>query len=535
MHPLAFVGIVVIAIVVAGACRRFDKAAPLPLVAAGLALGIPAASGSLALNPEVVLGVALPPLLFAQALNTSYVGIRKNRRPVLLLSVGLVIFTAATVAVTVQATVSGVSLAVALTLGAVLGPTDAVAASAIGSRLGLPRRPLTILEGESLVNDGTALTIFRVALSAAVATSVTWEHSLGVLGIAVSGGIVLGLAGGYALRVLLRRLNDPLLENAIILLAPFALYFGTERLHSSGFLAVVVAGLMLSHSQSAELNYATRLQATAVWDVVTYVLESVAFVVIGFELPELWRALDSQQDKAGVPDQSSVLIAATAVFVTILVSRFIWVFPGTYLPRVLVRKIRETEPRPSWRSVVIVGWAGIRGPVSLLAALGIPTKVESGAPFPQRDVLLLITGLVVVATLTIQGLTLAPLVRWIRPAEGTRNEDQQDKLAEAEAQHHAAQAALARLDEELEVGPAVDEEVVRRLRDYAEHRANSAWESLGGPAERPAQAYRRLRLSMLEAEREVFLNYRDRGRLPDEVLRRVFHELDLEQANLEQG
>jgi CPA1 family monovalent cation:H+ antiporter len=182
---------------------------------------------------------------------------------------------------------------------------------------------------------------------------------------------------------------------------------------------------------------------------------------------------------------------------------------------------------------VVVGWAGIRGPVSLLAALGIPTKVDGGAPFPQRDVLLLITGLVVVATLTIQGLTLAPLVRWIRPAEGTRNEDQQDKLLEAEAQHHAAQAALVRLDEELEVGPPVDEDVVRRLRDYAEHRANSAWESLGGGEERPAQAYRRLRLSMLEAEREVFLNYRDRGRLPDEVLRRVFRELDLEQANLE--
>jgi CPA1 family monovalent cation:H+ antiporter len=201
----------------------------------------------------------------------------------------------------------------------------------------------------------------------------------------------------------------------------------------------------------------------------------------------------------------------------------------------LVRSIREHEPQPSWRSVVIVGWAGIRGPVSLLAALGIPTTVEGGAPFPQRDVLLLITGLVVVATLTIQGLTLAPLVRWIHPPESDRNEAQQDKLAEAEAQHHAAQAALARLDQELEVGPPVDEEVVRRLRDYAEHRANAVWESLGSGEELPAQAYRRLRLSMLEAEREVFLNYRDRGRLPDEVLRQVFHELDLEQANLERG
>ena len=234
-----------------------------------------------------------------------------------------------------------------------------------------------------------------------------------------------------------------------------------------------------------------------------------------------------------MPSQASVLIAASVVFMTILVSRFVWMFPGTYLPRVLVRSIRENEPRPSWRAVVIIGWAGIRGPVSLLAALGIPRTVDGGGQFPQRDVLLLITGLVVVATLTIQGLTLAPLVRWILPRGGNAREQQQDKLAEAEAQHHAAQAALVRLDQELEVGPSVDEEVVRRLRDYAEHRANSAWESLGSGEELPAQAYRRLRLSMLEAEREVFLNYRDRGRLPDEVLRRVFHELDLEQANLE--
>jgi CPA1 family monovalent cation:H+ antiporter len=532
---LAFVAVVALAIAVAGVCRRFDVAAPLPLVATGLVLGMPAASGSLPLNPELVLGLALPPLLFAQALNTSYVGIRKSRRPILLLSVGLVIFTAATVAIAARATIPGLTVAVALTLGAVLAPTDAVAASAIGNRLGLRRRTMTILEGESLVNDGTALTIFRVALSAAVATSVTWAHSMGVLGVAVSGGILVGLLGGYVLRVLLRRLDDALLENAIILLAPFALYLAAEELHSSGFLAVVVAGLILSHSQSAELNYATRLQSTAVWDVVTYVLEAVAFVIIGFEIPELWRTLNEHQHEAGVPDATKVLLAATVVFLTILVSRFLWVFPGTYLPRILVPSIRANEERPSWRSVVIIGWAGIRGPVSLLAALGIPRTLDSGDPFPQRDVLLLITGLVVVATLTIQGLTLGPLVRTIRIPETINREEQQDKLAEAEAQHHAGQAALVRLEQELEVGPPVDEDVVRRLRDYAEHRTNSAWESLGGPAERPAEAYRRLRLAMLEAERDVFLSYRDRGRLPDEVLRRVFRELDLEQANLERG
>jgi CPA1 family monovalent cation:H+ antiporter len=222
------------------------------------------------------------------------------------------------------------------------------------------------------------------------------------------------------------------------------------------------------------------------------------------------------------------------VFAAVVVARIVWVFPGTYLPRVLVKSIRDNEPRPAPGSVAIVAWAGIRGPVSLLAALGLPRLVDGGDHFPRRDVLILITSVVVLGTLVVQGLTLGPLVKWLHPAAGlTERETQADALAEAEAQHHAGQAALSRLDAELETGPRVDEDVVRRLRDYAQHRANSAWEVLGGPAERPAEAYRRLRLSMLEAEREVFLDYRERGRLPDHVLRRVFHDLDLEQANLE--
>jgi monovalent cation/hydrogen antiporter len=536
VHELAVLGIVLLAVVVAGICRRYDVAAPLPLVLVGLLVGLVTVSRGFDLKPELALTLALPPLLFSAALESSYVAIRANRRPILLLSVGLVLFTAVAVALAARWVIPDLPLGAAFALGAVLGPTDAVAASAVASRLGLPRRSLTILEGESLVNDGTGLTVFRVAVTAAVATSFSWADSLGIFALAVVGGIALGWLGGEVLRQALRRLQDPLLENAIILLAPFALYLGAEEVHASGFLAVVVAGLMVSHTQSTDLGYATRLQATAVWEVATYLLESLAFTVVGLELPHLWHTVAHPlAGQANPLSGGRVALATVAVFVAVVLSRLVWVFPGTYLPRVFVRKIRESEPMPTPRSVLVVAWAGIRGPVSLLAVLGLPLTVHGGNAFPRRDVLILITSVVVLATLVIQGLTLGPLVKWLLPSgELTERENRQDHLAEAEAQHHAAQAALARLDEELETGPAVDDAVVQRLRDYAEHRSNSAWEVLGGPAERPAEAYRRLRLSMLEAEREVFLDYRERGRLPDHVLRRVFRDLDLEQANLEQ-
>lgn len=531
MDALAIIGVLALAVLVGGVCRHYDIAAPLPLVVAGLVVGLATGHTGFDVRPELALTLALPPLLFSQALGSSYVAIRANRRPILLLSIGLVIFTAVAVAVAARAFLPDLPIAAALALGAVLGPTDAVAASAIGSRLGLPRRTLTILEGESLVNDGTGLTVFRVAVTAAVATSFSWGESFFIFAVAVVGGIALGLLGGQAMRYALRRINDPLLENALILLAPFALYLGAEQLKASGFLAVVIAGLMISHSAAEDLGYATRLQASALWEVASYVLESLAFLIVGLEIPSLWRAVADGDGPVGV---SAVVVTTVAVFVALVVTRFVWVFPGTYLPRRLVRSIRENEPRPAVASVTVVAWAGIRGPVSLLAALGVPLKVHGGAPFPDRDALILITSGVVVSTLLVQGQTLGPLVRWLRPGDGvTEREQRADHLAEAEAQHHAAQAALSRLELELEQGPRVDEDVVRRLRDYAEHRANSAWETLGGPAERPAEAYRRLRLAMLEAERGVFLDYRERGRLPDHVLRRVFHDLDLEQANLE--
>ncbi len=529
MHELEVVVALSLALAVAGWCRSRDLPAPLPVVVFGLLLGLLPVAENFAAEPRLVLTLALPPLLFGMALESSYVGIRANLRPILLLSVGLVAFTALAVAAAIHLVVPDMPWAVALVLGAVLGPPDAVAASAIGGKLGLPPRLMTILEGESLVNDGTALTIFRVAVAAALAGSMTAGRATAILLLAVVGGIGFGLAAGVAVRWLIRHLHDSLLETTAILVTPFAVFLGSEALGASGFLAVVVCGLMISHTSAAEQGFATRLQSRSLWSVFSFVLEAAAFLILGLELPVLTRAvLDAP---TGIP----VVGVIVAVFATVVLSRIIWVFPATYLPRRLSARVREADPAPSWRGVAVVAWAGIRGPVSLLAALGIPLTVDGGAPFPYRDLLLLVTGVVVLLTLIIQGLTLGPLIR----ALGVRATDQSaDILAEAEAQHHAARAGLTALDELLaqeSTDPSLtrpSEQVVDTLRASAERRANGAWERLGGDTETPSDTYRRLRLAMLEAERHVFLTYRDSGRLSDRVLRQIFRDLDLEEASL---
>lgn len=522
MHELEVVVAFGLAVAVAGWARKHGRAAPLPVVVLGLVLGMVPEIASIAASPEVILTLALPPLLFGAALESSYIGIRASRRPILMLSVGLVVFTAVVVAAVAKAFVPDMSWPVALTLGAVLGPTDAVAATAIGGRLGLPRKLLTILEGESLVNDGTALTVFRVAVAAAVAGSMTAERAVVILVLAVVGGIGIGLLAGWGLRWLVRHLHDPLLETTTMLLAPFAVYLGAEAVGTSGFLAVVVCGLMISHTAPAEQGFATRLQSTAIWAVVRFVLEAAAFLEVGLLLPTLGRHLIDSP--AGVPIVALVL----SVFAAVVLSRVVWVVPELFLPWLKGRS--PGGGRSTWRGLTVIAWSGMRGPVSLLAALGIPFLVDGGGSFPYRDLLLFVTGVVVLLTLVVQGTTLGPLIRRL----GLRETDRTgDLLAEAEAQHHAALAGLAALDQYLAADGSPPPEIVEALRTMAERRANGAWERLGGDAETPTTTYRRLRLVMLDAERDVFLSYRDEGRLSDDVLRAVFRDLDLEEAALQ--
>ncbi|MGA5461924.1 Na+/H+ antiporter [Mycobacterium sp. NPDC050041] len=520
--------VLVMSLLLAAVARRLDVSAPLALVVAGLGVGLIPGLPDIQLDPELVLFVILPPLLWSAGLESSSVALRRNVRPIGLLAVGLPLATTFAVGFVAFHTVPELTVAAALTLGAIVAPPDAVSATAVGRRLGLPRQTMTLLGGESLLNDATALTAYKVALGAAVGTAVSWRDGLGTFALAAVGGVLVGGLLGVLIVAIRARLSDPVVESAIGLMAPFAIYLLAEEAHGSGVIAVVVAAL-ISGQRSVRASYATRLQDDAVWRAVQLVLESFAFLLIGLQLPKVVGEL------TGISARTLV-VASAAVFGTVLVVRLVWVFLFAYLPRWVSPHVRHSEPAPPPAQVFVVAWAGMRGVVSLAAAFGVPMTTLSGAEFPGRPQLVFLTFVVVVGTLLLHGLTLPWLIR-VLGVQG--DEAQRDALAAAAAQSKAAQAAADRLDElmaEQEPGSDVHERAAEVLRGWNNRRANSAWERLGRDeediGESPASAFRRLRLEMLAAERETFIAERDAGRIDDEVLRSVLRGLDLEEATL---
>ncbi|MER7208554.1 Na+/H+ antiporter [Streptosporangium sp. NPDC000239] len=512
----------IIAIAVAAVARRRGWPSPLLLVFAGLVLS-PFVPGY-QLDPELVLLVFLPPLLYSAAIDSSYMRLKAVRRPVALLSIGLVLFTTLVIGWVVHLLMPSLPLAAAFALGAIVAPPDAVAAVAVARRLGLPRKVVTILVGESLFNDATALTAYRVAVAAALGEGISWLDAVGRFLYAAVGGVVVGLVLAWCLARVLLMLRDALVENTVMLLIPFGVYLAAEAVHVSGVIAVVIVGLYVGH-RMPRAGFGTRLLSGAVWRVVDFFLETIVFALIGLQL---WPIMTELRDA----DPWLLTGMAVAVFAAAVLSRAVWVVPSIYLPRVLSAGVRRNEPNaPSWRNTVVVSWAGMRGVVSLAAAFAIPPD------FPGRPTLLFLTFVVVIGTLLIQGLTFPALIRRLRIS----NEEEvfNDNLTEAAAQQAAAAAELARLDELVAEGiDEVHREVVDQLRSRAERRALTAWERLGGGTgprgeETPSTVYRRLRREMLAAGREVFVRLRDEGRLDDEVLNRVMHELDFEEATLE--
>jgi monovalent cation/hydrogen antiporter len=524
----SLLAVLVLSILLAAVARRFDVSAPLALVIAGLAASTLPGLHDVVLEPELVLYVILPPLLWSAGTESSYVALRKNLRPISLLAVGLPLATTFAVGFVAFKTVPELTAAAALTLGAIVAPPDAVSATAIGRRLGLPRRTMTLLGGESLLNDATALTAYKVALGLAIGTAASWGTAIGTFALAAAGGVAVGIGFGALISYIRSRLDDPVVESAIGLIAPFVIYFVAELIHGSGVIAVVVAALILGQ-RSAHAGYATRLQDFALWQSVVLILESFAFLLIGLQLPEVISELE------GI--RASVLIwSSVAVFATVIGVRIGWVFMFAYLPPLLSRRVREREPTPPPSQVFVVAWAGMRGVVSLAAAAGVPLVTLSGDPFPGRPHLVFLTFVVVVGTLLLHGLTLPWVIRLL----GVQGDDpQQDRLAAVQAQDRAARAAADRLDELLADSQAtndVPERAAEVLRHWNTRRLNSAWERLGRGdeelGESPAAAFRRLRLEMLAAERKTFIEERDAGRINDEVLRSMLHGLDLEEATL---
>jgi monovalent cation/hydrogen antiporter len=517
--------VVLVAISVIGAAlaRRLGFVAPLVLLVAGLALSFVPGVPEIHLEPELVLVGILPPLLYVAALQTSIPAFKNALRPILLLAVGLVVVSAFAVGIVVHLLVPA-PFAACVALGAIVAPPDAVSATAIARRIGLPRRVVTILEGESLLNDATALVIVRVS-TIAFGAAVGFAEIAGQVALKAGGGLLIGGLAALGAARLHRRIEDPLLDDAVSLLTPFVVVIVAEALQTSSIVAVVVTGLYLGHRIPYLLSPTSRLQMDAVWRLLTFLLEGVVFLLVGLQLRELVGGLST--------DLVLTIQVTVLVLLTLIVVRFAWMYPATYLAR-LIPRIRNREQRPPPSVPTVIAWAGMRGVVTLAAALTLPNP---GAPVPDhpgktvpdypQDLFVFVAFAVIVLTLLIQGTTLPALARRLGVLEDTSAED---ALAEAGVQHAASRAALERLEEKADGAPA---SVVERLRAIADSRSNNAWERLGSQEqETPSAAYGRLRREMITAERHVFKVARNEGRIPEEVLTRAQRELDLEEAQL---
>jgi Na+/H+ antiporter len=519
-----FVGLLLAVAVLALVARKLHIPYPILFVLGGLLLGGMPGLPKVRLDPELVFFLFLPPLLFPAALFTSWRDFRLNLRPISLLAIGLVLFTTVAVAYFAHYFMN-LPLAVGFVLGAIISPPDAIAATAIAERLKVPRRIVTILEGESLVNDATALVAYRFAVVAVISGSFSLAHASGQFFIVGIGGILIGLAVGWLAEQFHRRVDDAPIEITVSLLTPFAAYLLAERLDVSGVLAVVVAGLYLGRRMPELLTFKTRLQGGPVWEMVEFLLNGFVFILIGLQLPEVLRALSGHD----IPIHRLIWYALLISFAVILI-RILWVFPAAYLPRLLFKSIRDRDPYPSWRHVTIIGWTGMRGVVSLAAALALPLTIQNGEPFPGRDLILFLTFVVILGTLVVQGLSLPPLIRWL----GVKDDGSMEK-EEREARLKANQTALANLNEIAERNPAKADALQRLRVEYEDHIRQvegAERESSGTPLRLFSSEFERLSREALQVERRTILQLRNDNAISDEVLRRIQRDIDLAEARL---
>jgi monovalent cation/hydrogen antiporter len=516
-------------VVVVGAhtlAHRSGLPASVLLVLAGIVYGF-LPGPNLGLEPDVVLNLVIPPLLYAAALQSSFLALRSNARAVLGLSVGLVLATALAVGLGLSVAVAAVPLSVGIAIGAAVSPPDPVAALSVGRRA-LPPRLITLVEGEGLLNDATALTVLQVAVAAAVGSRFSLPAAVGEFLLVAAGGLVAGIAVAVPLGRIRTKVTDPLVDNALSLGTPFAAYLVAEEVHVSGVLAVVVAGLWLGHRTPVMQSSRARLQTRAVWRLVEFLLEGYVFILIGQQLPAVVRALGSYST-------GEVLSAAGVTLGAVLVVRPLWLLAAAHLPARMHARLggdpREGNPPLSGREVLALTWAGTRGVITLAAAFSLPTTI------PARNLLLFCAYLVVLVTLVGQGLTFAPLLRRLQ-LPGT---DVTQALTRNQARAAAVEAGLSRL-EELEAADPRIGDVVGPLRRAAQIRHQRYTERVAllsavedetlPPMDDRYQAALRARREMIDAEREELLAWRDTGRLPDADLRVLERELDHEESLL---
>jgi Na+/H+ antiporter len=501
---------------------------PVFLVLGGLVIGFVPWLPTVEISPEVIFLAFLPPLLNYAAFYSSPRDLHRHLRPILALAIGLVLLTTVTIALIAHAFI-GLPWGAAFVLGAILAPTDPVAAEAIFRRLGVPARVGTVVSGESLINDGTGLVAYRIAVAAVVGgTFSVWEAGLNFF-LVGGGGIVLGLIIARIVLPLWARVTDPSIFITLSLLTPYAVYvLAEEVLHVSGILAVVSYGLYRGWRDPRLFpNASTRLQNISFWNMVVFLLESMLFILLGQQLPSVLEDLGGYYI-------AEVLLYAALVYATLVATRFLWFFSTPYLHPVFDRLLRNRYLRAPWQEHLVMVWSGMRGAVSLAAALAVPLATDAGDAFPERNLILFLTFSAILATLVLQGLTLEPLIRSLR----FKGDEEENTLTELNARLEGAYAALQRLDQlrNAEGGPpsSAQEE---RMREYYEDRIRryEAGLQAGGTTEEYAQssaAWRNWRSELLAAEREAIVSLRDRGEISPEIMRRIQHDLDLEASRI---
>jgi Na+/H+ antiporter len=491
---------------------------PILLVLGGLAIGLVPGMPDVEFEPELVFFGVLPPLLYGAAFFTSLRDLRANVRPIGLLAVGLVVATTVGVAVVAHAFIDDLSWASAFVLGAIVSPTDPLAATSIARRLGVPRKLVMTVEGESLVNDGSGLVLYRVAVAAVVTGSFSVLDTGGLFVLAVGGGVGVGLGVGWIVRQIRLRLNNPPAEITISLLTGYVAFISAELIGVSAVLAAVTAGIYLGWHTPELTNAQVRLQGLAVWEIVQYMLNALLFVLVGLQLPVIVNGL-------GGFSTAELVGYAALVSATVIALRFAWVFAVLQGPKWVARRAS------SWQAAVFVSWAGMRGAVSLAAALALPLTTDAGQPFPGRDLIVFLTFTVILATLVGQGLTLPFLIR-VLGLEDDGLEERED----TKARIHVAEAALARL-EELVDEDWVREDTAERMRGAYTFRTSRFRARLDdgddGEIELRSQDYQRLMRELLEAERQALVDLRRSGAISNEVWIRVGRDLDLEDARLD--
>jgi monovalent cation/hydrogen antiporter len=510
--------LLVVLVAVAVLAHRLHIASSILLVIAGIVLALLPGLPQIELAPELVLLGILPPLIYSAGVAMSWREFKFNLRPITLLAFGCVVFTASAVAA-VAHWLLGSPLAVGFVLGAIVAPPDAVAPLAIVRRLGLPRRLVIILEGEGVANDATALILYRFAVATVSTGLFSFPEASGAFALIVVGEIAYGIGVGWCSLRLRRRVGDPRIEITLSLLTPYAAFLVPEQLGGSGVLATVAAGLYVSWNGPLLIPAETRLQGIFFWDLLIYLLEGFIFLVTGMQTRTLLDRMN--------PEVAHGLVLAVLLTVAVvIVTRFLWVFPAAYVPRWLSPSLRKRDPQPPWQWIFLLAFVGVRGVVSLAAALAIPLFTASGEPFPGRDLILFVTFALIVVTLVGQGLVLPSVVRRLNLGRDAAIERRREREAETEARAAALEVAHARL-KQFHADGRLTPETHAALRARHDYRAGRLPSRAADGKESTA-----VRLELIAAEREYIYRLLQEGRITDEARRHIERDLDLEEASI---